>query len=309
MKTVVPPLKCQGIKTKLVPLIREMAEWNRKGVWIEPFTGSGVVGFNLAPRRALFADTNPHTIALFKAIQTNEITPSSVRTFLEAEGALLASKGQEHYYEVRKRFNESGHSLDFLFLNRACFNGVMRFNRKGGFNVPFCHKPERFAQAYVTKIVNQVAALSERMQVNEWEFRVQTYADTIESATAVDFIYADPPYVGRHVDYFDSWDEVREADLFRILSKTPARFMLSTWEENTYRRNTFIDDLWGCFPKVTQEHFYHVGASETNRNAMTEALIMNFDPPIRKPKAEVVLPLQTALLLEKRTGYSTATID
>jgi len=309
MKTIVPPLKCQGIKTKLVPLIREMADWDRKGVWIEPFTGSGVVGFNLAPRRALFADTNPHTIALFKAIQTQKITPSAVRIFLEEEGAQLATRGQEYYYEVRNRFNKSGDSLDFLFLNRACFNGVMRFNRKGGFNVPFCHKTERFAQAYVTKIVNQVTALSERMQMTEWEFRVQTYADTIASATAEDFIYADPPYVGRHVDYFDSWDEVKEADLFRLLSKTPARFMLSTWEENTYRRNTFLDDLWGCFPKVTQEHFYHVGASETNRNAMTEALVMNFDPPLRKPKVDVILPIQTALLLEKRDVYATAAVE
>ena len=145
--------------------------------------------------------------------------------------------------------------------------------------------------------------------MSEWEFRVQSYADTIESATAADFIYADPPYVGRHVDYFDSWDEVREADLFRLLSKTPARFMLSTWEENTYRRNTFIDDLWGCFPRVTQEHFYHVGASEANRNAMTEALIMNFDPPARKPKEERLLPLQTALLLENRKVYAVANID
>jgi DNA adenine methylase len=281
MKTLIPPIKCQGIKTKLVPLIREMAVWDRNGKWIEPFVGSGVVGLNLAPQRAVFADTNPHTISLFRALQTLEITPSIVREYLEDEGARLERNGEEHYYRIRERFNEKGSSLDFLFLNRACFNGVMRFNKKGGFNVPFCRKPNRFAKAYVTKIVNQVADLVVRMRRSEWEFRVQSFDQTIATAEPGDFIYADPPYVGRHVDYFDSWDEEHEFRLFRLLRNTPAHFVLSTWEENVYRRNSYIDNLWGVFPRVTKSHFYHVGASEANRSAMTEALVMNFDPPSR----------------------------
>lgn len=293
----VPPIKCQGIKTKLLPLIEEMVDWDRTGMWIEPFMGSGVVGFNLAPKRAVFADTNPHTIALYSALQSREITPVMVREYLHAEGALLARDGEDHYYKIRERFNKEGHSLDFLFLNRACFNGVMRFNRKGGFNVPFCRKPERFAQAYITKIVNQADALVKRMRVSDWEFRVQPFNVTIAAATSRDFIYADPPYVGRHVDYFDSWDEMKEACLFQSLSNTPAQFILSTWQENTYRRNTFIDELWAGFPRVTQEHFYHVGASETNRNAMTEALVMNFLPPKRKMKAAITVPEQPMLAL------------
>lgn len=281
MSTFVPPIKCQGIKTKLVPLITKTADWDQQGVWIEPFAGSGVVGFNLCPRRAIFADTNPHTIAFYKALQSGEVTPAIIRAFLQEEGAQLASVGEGRYYEIRERFNKLGNPLDFLFLNRACFNGVMRFNRQGRFNVPFCRKPDRFAPAYVTKIVNQSAGLSERMACSDWQFVVQPYDETIESAVAGDFIYADPPYVGRHVDYFDSWDELREMCLFRLLSNTPAKFMLSTWEENTYRRNRLIDELWGAFPRVTAAHFYHVGASETNRNAMTEALVMNFQPPPR----------------------------
>lgn len=295
MKTCVPPIKCQGIKTKLVPLIREMTDWDREGKWIEPFTGSGVVGFNTAPKRAIFADTNPHTIAFFSAIQYREITPSLVREYLQEEGGQLSNDGETHYYKIRERFNKDRNPLDFLFLNRACFNGVMRFNRKGRFNVPFCRKPDRFAQAYVTKIVNQVTALDKRMRESEWEFRVQSFDSTIASATSSDFIYADPPYIGRHVDYFDSWDEIKEASLFGLLSRTPAKFMLSTWEENTYRRNSFIDDLWGVFPRVTQAHFYHVGGSEANRNAMMEALVMNYEPPIRKEK--LASPKQIALAI------------
>src|SRR5712692_2725389 len=102
------------------------------------------------------ADKNRHIIQLYQLIQEGKITPGLVRQYLEEANAELREHGQIYYYEVRKRFNQYGDSLDFLFLNRACFNGVMRFNQKGAFNVPFGHKPERFRQAYVTKIVNQV---------------------------------------------------------------------------------------------------------------------------------------------------------
>ena len=54
--------------------------------------------------------------------------------------------------------------------------------------------------------------------------------------------------------------------------------MLSTWDENKYRKNDYIDTVWkGCY-KLNKEHFYHVGAKEANRNSMMEALLMNYDP-------------------------------
>ena len=111
-------------------------------------------------------------IRLYQDIASNRITPSIVREFLEYEGNLLLNKGETHYYDIRNRFNENPSSLDFLFLSRAGFNGVMRFNKQGKFNVPFCKKPERFRQAYVTKIVNQVAWVSEVTSDKEWIFKV-----------------------------------------------------------------------------------------------------------------------------------------
>ncbi len=92
-KVHVPPIKTQGIKTKLVPWIARCAPSDAGTVWVEPFMGSGVVGFNLAPRRALFSDTNVHVIDFYRAIQDGEITAASCRKFLESEGARLKSKG------------------------------------------------------------------------------------------------------------------------------------------------------------------------------------------------------------------------
>lgn len=143
-KVMVPPIKTQGIKTKLMPFILESIEWDGRGRFIEPFLGSGVVAFNVAPERALLGDTNKHIIKFYQGIQSGEITPDKARQHLYAEGDILRVEGKEHYYRIRERFNEEAGSLDFLFLTRSCFNGLMRFNSKGGFNVPFCHKPDRF---------------------------------------------------------------------------------------------------------------------------------------------------------------------
>ena len=77
-KIFVPPIKIQGIKTKLVPIIKQNISINDNTLWLEPFMGSGVVGFNMRPKRAIFADINPHIIhvhgtefALSQAISTN----------------------------------------------------------------------------------------------------------------------------------------------------------------------------------------------------------------------------------------------
>lgn len=286
-KVYVPPIKIQGIKTKLVELISEVVYLEEKAVWYEPFMGSGVVGLNLAPRHAVFADTNPYIIELYNAIKSGRINSYIVREHLEGEGRLLAEKDEEYYYYVRDRFNEEHNPLDFLFLNRSCFNGMIRFNRNYKFNVPYGHKPERFAKAYVTKIVNQVRHLESIFPEKDWQFKCQSFEDTIREAAPTDFIYCDPPYIGRHVDYYDSWDEEHEILLRDTLFSSGAKFVLSTWDENKYRKNEYIETVWkGCY-KVNQEHFYHVGAKEENRNSMMEALLMNYDPLTAKNMKKV----------------------
>ena len=142
-----PPLKMQGIKTKLLPLIASSISWEGEGRWTEPFLGSGAVALNIAPKRAVLVATNKHVINLYRRIQEDSIAVKSVRVHLERGGRTLSDKGESYYYAVRERFNIERDSSDFIFLNRSCFSGMVRINRRGRFNVPFYRKPEQFRPA------------------------------------------------------------------------------------------------------------------------------------------------------------------
>jgi DNA adenine methylase len=277
----IPPIKCQGIKSKLIEDIRYISSQVKYEKWIEPFMGSGVVGFNVRPEKAIFDDSNPHLIHFYLDIQTGKITPQKAKTYLQSEGEKLFKTEGQHYYTIRERFNKEHEPLDFLFLNRACFNGMIRFNSKGEFNVPFCRKPNRFSQAYITKIVNQISNIQEIIRFKKYTFKCQSFEETINEATKNDLIYCDPPYIGRHVDYFDSWNEEQEILLHKTLTESGAKFILSTWHSNEYRTNNYLNTLWINLHILTKEHFYFIGGSEDNRNPMLEALISNF--PARLP--------------------------
>jgi DNA adenine methylase len=281
MSIIVPPIKSQGIKTKLVPWIMDLAP-KVSGKWIEPFLGTGVVAFNSGYKKAILNDTNPHIINFYKGIQDKVITAPLMKQYLEKEGAILSAadnNGYEHYLRVRTRFNSGEFSpYDFIFLSRAGFNGMMRFGSKGNWNIPFCKKPDRFAQAYVTKITNQVANVSQIIQQEpDWIFYNKSFQDIIPLATENDIIYCDPPYYGRHVDYYNGWTEKDEALLFDLLMSTKAKFILSTWHHNDWRENEMIKKFWDKFNIVTKDHFYHNGGSIENRRTIVEALVCNFD--------------------------------
>lgn len=271
-KILVPPIKCQGIKTKIVPFIKEKVIRNENGMWIEPFVGTGVVAFNIVPQNALLCDKNKYIIALYQGIQNETITSKTVREFLEHHGSILEQYGAAYYKKMRDDFNQNGNPLYFLFLNRSDFNGMIRFNRRGEFNVPFCQKPNRFSKAYITKICNQVEHTAKIMQRKNWVFKHCSWQEAFENATEDDYIYLDPPYIGRDTSYVGEWPESEAIQLAEFAHKTPANVCLSMWKENEFRRNEHLFEYWSDFIWHEQEHFYHIGAKEANRHPIIEVL-------------------------------------
>lgn len=281
---IVPPIKSQGIKTKLIPWINDLIF--KSGIdfdanWIEPFFGTGVVGFNSPIRGShIVGDTNPHIINFYSNVQEGLITKYTMRSYLENVDKCLSTSdenGYSFYRQIRDRFNIEHNSYDFIFLSRAGFNGMMRFNKKGEWNIPFCKKPNRFAPAYITKICNQIESVSRIIKRYTWEFNNVSFIETIERANSNDIIYCDPPYYGRYTDYYNGWTEKDEIELFEALKRTRAKFILSTWHHNDYRENDMLNRFWRNFNVTTKEHFYHGGGKIENRHAMTEALVFNFE--------------------------------
>lgn len=280
---LVTPIKIQGKKTKIIPEIKNNINISDETIWIEPFLGSGEVLFNVNPSKAVVSDNNIHIINFYKAIQEGTITSKIVREFLEYHGGKLEEIGEDYYYSMRDEFNKNHDPLYFLFLNRSCFNGMIRFNSKDEFNVPFCRKNNRFSKSLITKIVNQVKKVEDILNEHgdNWKFICSDWQKIYQefSNNKNVMFYFDPPYIKRHSDYFDKWTEEVNAEFFNTLRTSNSSFLLSNWYENAYRKN---DDLINSFDESIYNinkinHTYQIGAKEMNRNEIIECLISKKD--------------------------------
>ncbi len=209
-----PPLKWAGGKRWLLPYLRPLYEPHRHRRLVEPFCGGLSVTLGLLPERALLNDVNPHLINFFRQLKAGfKIT-------------LPLANDRELYYRYRARFNQlvrAGQADTpeaaqlFYYLNKTCYNGLCRFNRKGEFNVPFGR--------YVKLNYYHNFSAYQRVLKN-WELTCADFeAIPLE---ADDFVYADPPYDVGFCQYapagFTWADQVR---LARWLARHPGPVVIS----------------------------------------------------------------------------------
>lgn len=282
---IIPPLKIQGKKTKLISFINECAEKildesPEIDIWIEPFMGTGVVSFNCPKsiKRVVCADINPHIINFYKAIQSGEINADKVTEQLGYHGQELAKYGYDYYRKIKDEFNGNKDPMLFLFLSRTGFNGMMRFNRKGEWNLPFCKINTRLNEKNVEMLAESVKEISDEIHSREYIFHNEDFKAFISSETEEykgnSMLYCDPPYLGLYTDYFCGWDESNEKELSDLLKDKI--FILSTWSNNGVKDNEAIGKYWGDYKKFDLEHFYNVAAKAENRRKITESLICNY---------------------------------
>ena len=140
---MIPFLKWPGGKRWLVrQLSHKLPEFD--GCYFEPFLGAGAMFLNLAPQDALLSDANSELINLYKQIRY------SPKKFAESLAKYQDFHSEKFYYEERDRqyYDNFERALQFLYLNRTCFNGIYRVNLDGKFNVPIgtknkCDTPNR----------------------------------------------------------------------------------------------------------------------------------------------------------------------
>lgn len=187
MPTIVKsPLKWAGGKRKLIPDISKLVPLTARKRLIEPFVGGGSVFLNLHFDRYLLVDSNPDLIGLF--IHMRDIPEE----LLKAARSLFIDQNNhpDYYYELREEFNQTPPSLRrsalFLYLNRYGFNGLCRYNLKGGYNVPFGqYKKPYFPQNEIHAFARKAASA---------DFVAGDFSLAFAQAKVNDIVYCDPPY-------------------------------------------------------------------------------------------------------------------
>jgi DNA adenine methylase len=180
-----PFLKWAGSKYKIIDKIVESLPNGSR--LIEPFVGSGAVFLNTDYPAYIAADANPDLINLYGCIQSGgfEFIDRAKLLFVEENNR------EESFYKLRQEFNETADivrkSEIFIYLNRHCFNGLCRYNNKGGFNVPFGkYSSPTFPEREIAKFFNKSQIV---------DFQVGDFVETMERAQVGDVVYCDPPYV------------------------------------------------------------------------------------------------------------------
>ena len=275
---IIPPIKIQGKKTKIVPKIMEIAdgllsEHPEIDTWVEPFLGSGVVAFNCPGKikKVIVNDINPHIIKFYKGVADGIITPDKIREVFDIHNQNLLKDGYDYYNQIKDRFNQSFDTMDFLFLTRTGFNGVMRFNNSGKWNVPFCKLNNRLSKNVIDDLASSVDELSRLFKSKEFIFYNKSFEEVIESAPENSIFYCDPPYYGLQVQYFKGWGKEDEIRLNEMLKDKV--FIYSTWLEDGIRENMMIKEYWGKYEIEGKKHKYNVAEKAEKRNQVTEGLI------------------------------------
>lgn len=217
-----PPLKWAGGKRWLLTRFSKLfpGDFDRL---VEPFLGSGAVFFALNPRAAILSDTNSDLIEFFRVLSED---CKSLKELVEGHARLHCPT---YYYKVRSEVPSSAlkRAARFLYLNRTCWNGLYRVNRKGEFNVPIGTKDT------VVLSNDDFEGWSQRLQrahLVERDFRA-----TISLATKGDFVFVDPPYklsggegfVKYNQNEFSWLDQEELADSVREASSRGAKVLVT----------------------------------------------------------------------------------
>jgi DNA adenine methylase len=187
-----PVLKWAGGKTQLLKELHQHIPDSFNN-YIEPFFGGGALYFSLNPKTAVIADSNPELINLYTSLATRvEEVIRYLRKYKNDEVV---------YYEVRSQdwtqLPASEAAARTIFLNKTCFNGLYRVNKKGGFNVPFgFYKNPNFLDLNLLRAVS-ASLVGKTIVCGDYLSILDTYAEK------GDLVFLDPPYipVGKFADF------------------------------------------------------------------------------------------------------------
>lgn len=271
-----PFIKYAGGKSQLLPELEKHIP-KTIGRYYEPFVGGGAFFYCLCakqptdkPLEAAMGDSNEELILTYKAVCDK---PADLIRTLSKYAGRYAVEGEKFYYEARG-YNTSGmlkteRAARFIFLNRTCFNGLYRVNKKGEFNVPH-------GKYKNPTICDEVTLLTASDALAHTEIWHGDFERTVSTAMRGDFVYFDPPYwpasesadfVSYTKDGFGSADHERLRDCALRLKKKGVHVLLSNADVSAVRK------LYKGFDMRRVEAKRNINSKGGKRGAVGELLI------------------------------------
>jgi len=274
-----PIVKYRGGKSKEIPfIIKHIPSF--KGNYIEPFFGGGALFFYLEPKKAVINDINSKLIDFYKGVQSdfdrlkqelNEI--ENLYTSNRKKFETLKSKtpdlrvedrNEGLYYEMRDMFNglskkKYSDASIYFFINKTSYSGMIRYNAKGEFNVPY-GRYENFNTSLVT--IEHCKLLSNTKILNN------DYKKVFQLAKVNDFMFLDPPYDcvfsdygnSEHKDGFTELDQIELSNEFKKI-KCKALMVIGRTKLTEKLYDKMIVDEYGKSYSVNIRNRFKASAS------------------------------------------------
>lgn len=281
-----PMIKYRGGKSKEIPHLERHIP-NYAGRYIEPFFGGGALYFHLEPERAIINDINTKLIEFYRGVSADYNTVRSELDSLEREYAAnradfdklkaitpdqrVEDRNEALYYSIRDMFNglagkKYSDASIYYFINKTAYSGMIRYNAKGEFNVPF----GRYKNLNTSFVTAEHSTLLQHTEIYN-----EDYSLIFEMANADDFMFLDPPYDCIFSDYGNEEykdgfndDSHRElAHAFRNL-RCPALLVIG--------RTPLTEELYGDLIIDEYDKSYSVNIRNRFKSSAKHILVANY---------------------------------
>ena len=293
---VKPFLKWAGGKSQILSEIEKYYPFTNGTInkYAEPFVGGGAVLFDILNKYHLkeiyISDINAELINTYHIIRDNIDSMLHILSIIQNEFISMDTDNRKAYYlKKRERFNElkvnDNKSINIekaalmIYLNKTCFNGLYRVNKKGEFNVPMgLYKNPTICDE------ENLRSVSEKLQNV-----TIVCGDYHESADFIDkdtFVYFDPPYrpltttsnfTAYTENVFDDNSQIELSSYINRLHKKEAKIVVSNSDpKNVNTNDTFFDDIYASYFIRRVDAARMINSNSKSRGKIKELLISNF---------------------------------
>jgi DNA adenine methylase Dam len=271
------PLNYTGGKFKLLPKILPLFPDNIDS-FVDLFCGGLNVSINVNAKRIVANDIEPHVIDFYENIKniSGEMANNKIKTLVEQYS--LSKTNQEGFLSLRNDYNVNKSWDKFYALISHAFNNQIRYNRAGGYNMPFGKDRSSYNESLQAKLVKFTNTINEK-----YEFLNKDFREINLECDSSYFFYADPPYLISTATYNENggWTDKEEIDLLNYLDSlntVGSKFALSNVLEHKGRSNNILKE-WSKKYKVHYLDYEYKNCSYQGKNTKeptVEVLIINY---------------------------------